>query len=266
MHVCKFYNVIKNMYSKVELQVKVGDVLTHPFKSLWGVRQGDVLSPTLFNIFVNDIPDALKDCAPAHYDNNIIQCLLYADDLIMFSETIEGLQKALDNVSGYCRKWKMDINIEKTKIMCLNQKDKVQPQFKYNQINIKFANEYKYLGIIFSNNGTFKSAIQDLYNKGLKAYFKLTQILNPFPNIGLALHLFDHLIKPVLLYGCEIWGPVNFKCCEFVNVNENINYHKRLRYQIPLEHKYNYTSLEKLHLKFCKEILGVNNKTSNLVS
>lgn len=120
----RFYNVIKNMYQKISLQVRIGNRLTPAFKSLRGVRQGDNLSPSLFNIFINDLPNWLKDCSPAKYNDLSIHCLLYADDLIILSESSAGMQKAINKLSQYCDIWQLHININKTKIMCLNQPKK----------------------------------------------------------------------------------------------------------------------------------------------
>ena len=55
-----FYNVIKSIYLQSTLCVKVNDKNTNTFKSLVGVRQGDVLSPNLFKIFINDLPSYLS--------------------------------------------------------------------------------------------------------------------------------------------------------------------------------------------------------------
>ena len=75
--------------------------------------------------------------------------------------------------------------------------------------------------------------------------------------------IFDHLIKPIKCYACEIWGP-----CK-INIHESCyqdNYWKQVRANVPIESKmYNTTNLfEKLHIKLCRCILGVNNKTSNV--
>ena len=95
------------MYDKISLQVKIGSQLTPTFMSLLGVRQGDNLSPTLFNIFINDLPNKLNHCSPAKYHDISVNCLLYADDLIIFSENKEGMQKALNRLSSYCKYWKL---------------------------------------------------------------------------------------------------------------------------------------------------------------
>ena len=236
--------------------------LTPVFTSYIGVRQGDNLSPSLFNICINDkiIPNKLMGCAPAKLNEIPIQCLLYADDLIILSENIEGMQKALDNLLHYCDKWKLNINTDKTKIICMNRakKDKLA---QYNNTNIEVVSEYCYLGIIFSEKCTFKAAIENLYNKGLKSYFKLIKILDPLPSAKTSLHLFDHLIKPILLYGCEIWGPCHLKPPQ---PPKEDNYWKTLENNFFLEHKMAKTinPYEKLHIKMCRNILGVNNKTS----
>ena len=54
--------------------------------------------------------------------------------------------------------------------------------------------------------------------KGLKAYFKLCKnILSLHPSLKTSLHIFDHTIKPVLLYGSEIWGIFNPASAKFRN-------------------------------------------------
>ena len=114
------YSVLKNMYDKISLQVKIGSQLTPAFMSQLGVRQGDNISPTLFNIFINDLPHhQLNHCSPAKYHDISVYCLLYADDLIILSENKEGMQKALSKLSSYCKSWKLKINMNKSKIMWL---------------------------------------------------------------------------------------------------------------------------------------------------
>ena len=196
-----------------------------------------------------------------------IQCLLYADDLILTSETCFGLQKALKLLEKYCCTWGLEINTSKTKIMCINA--------PATPITIKFKNKileqvtnYCYLGVQFSEKGDFKVAQNELYKKGLKALFKLRKMLNPMPNIKTSLHLFDHLIKPIVLYGCEIWGPVNLpqSRTQITVRNEREQFWHDFNETYKLETKLTQTNnpYEKLHLKFLKSILGVHNKASNM--
>ena len=74
---------------------------------------------------------------------------------------------------------------------------------------IEQVSSFKYLGIEFGYNGDDSLSKSDIYKRGIKAYIKLIRTLNPLPKPSMSLHLFDHLVKPILLYGCEIWTPID---------------------------------------------------------
>jgi hypothetical protein len=110
------------MYQKTELCVKTDrSNVTDSFSSNIGVRQGDDLRPNLFKQFINDLPEIFdQTCNPATLNSLKVNCLLYADDIVLLSETAEGLQNSLDKLSRYCKKWGMKINTEKTKSLVFN--------------------------------------------------------------------------------------------------------------------------------------------------
>ena len=92
-------------------------ILVHIFKSYIGVRQGDVLSPNLFKIFINDLPSYLSECLdPVDVNGNILQCLMYADDINLLSTSSEGLQQRLNVLNDFCQEWCLDLNVSTTKI------------------------------------------------------------------------------------------------------------------------------------------------------
>ena len=80
-----------------KLSVKVQDRLTDPFTPKIGVRQGDVLSPNIFKIFINDFSTILEKY-PVNLAGKKITSLLYVDDLVLISNSAEGLQHKLDIV------------------------------------------------------------------------------------------------------------------------------------------------------------------------
>ena len=71
-----------------------------------GVRQGCNLRPLLFDIFVNDIFEIFyeKEYCPINLYNKPINCLMYADDLLILSETEDGLTECLQRLSRYSHK------------------------------------------------------------------------------------------------------------------------------------------------------------------
>ena len=128
---------------------------------------------------------------------------MYADDLIIVSQSERGLQTCLNKLETYNEHWCLDININKTKWLVFNKSGKSLPfAFHINGNSIENVKTYKYLGtVFFSASGTFSQAKTDLYNRGLKAFFKLKGIFGELsPNVYTSLHIFDHTIKPFLLY------------------------------------------------------------------
>ena len=114
--------LIRNMYDKTSQSLKINQSLTRSFKTYRGVRQGCILSPRLFNLFINDIPTIFNDvtCKPVTIMNKKISCLMYADDLVILSETPSGLQTCLQNLHQYTEKWDLKLNTKKTKVMIFN--------------------------------------------------------------------------------------------------------------------------------------------------
>ena len=252
-----FYNVIKNMYLQTQLTVRCNDNLTPFFSSDKGVRQGDSLSPTLFKVFVNDLPSALNNEKDSLLFGSLkLKCLLYADDLVLFSTSKDGLQRSLNSLNDYCKKWGLNVNLTKTKCIIFNKGGKLLTSCcSYNGQQIENVRSYTYLGIKFHCSGSFTEAKHNLYCRGLKAYFKLSKAFSvQKPNIKTFFHVFDHTVKPVILYGSEIWGF-------------DKNYNKL--YSAAKADDYFYKICknlvqEKLHIKMCKSFLGVNKRATNL--
>ena len=202
----QFLKVIRNMYSSVLFSVKCDTKLTDSFETKVGVKQGCVLSPIFFNIFLSDLPDIFdSNCYPVKLNNTSLHCLLYADDLITLSESSDGLQCALDKLHQYCLKWKLIVNIDKSNIMIFNKAGHFLENFTftYGGISIQITKEYCYLGIIFVPSGSLSKSILRLKEKASKAYFKIRENLFN-SSFKCSLKLFSSLVQPILGYGCEV--------------------------------------------------------------
>ena len=113
----KILNVIMSMYASIRNKVLHNGEVSESYTCNLGVRQGECLSPFLFAIYVNDMEEILSD------DNSGITIehmklilLFYADDLVLFSDTPEGLQVQIDKLHTYCNRWKLSLNTNKSKI------------------------------------------------------------------------------------------------------------------------------------------------------
>ena len=174
-----------------------------------------------------------------------VSALMYADDLVMLSSTTVGLQNMLTKLAKYPKNWNIDINFKKTKCVTFSKGNRKENHiFTINSQKIDNSNTYKYLGITIHKNGSFKPHLDDLACRANKAIFLMNRKLNiKFIPKKLAILLFDMLICPILLYGCEVWEPYL-----------DINYDKW--YDNPIE---------KVHTQFLKRLIGVNRNSSNVL-
>ncbi len=235
------YDIIKDIYNGNKCCVKINDKRTDYFSQTKGVRQGCSLSPTLFNIYINELASALdkSSCPGLTLEGREIKCLLYADDLLLLSPHEEGLHQSLSILEKYSKNWALPINMEKSKIMIFQKKPRLADkkyEFKIGETILNHVTCYNYLGLTISASGQFNTAIKDLTDKARRAFYSIRRPLIKFnPPIKLWIKIFHSIIKPILLYGCEIWG---------------------------LKFKLNYESWDKnpveiFHLEFCKNILGI---------
>ena len=90
------------MYLDNSAHIKIDGKISPLFATNIGVRQGCVLSPTLFNIFMAELCDLLVTSnTGTSLDGNIMPCLLWADDLMLLSDTKSGLQTQIKLLEAY---------------------------------------------------------------------------------------------------------------------------------------------------------------------
>ena len=133
---------------------------------------------------------------------------MYADDTVLFANSKDNLQRCLDGLKDYCDKWKLQINADKTKIVIFSkQKDRAENTFVIGAEEVEVVEEFKYLGVTFKFNGHFNNNFEDLKVKGNRAMRSVVKKArrDKLP-IDLQFDLFDKMVMPVILYGCEIWG------------------------------------------------------------
>jgi hypothetical protein len=123
-----------------------------PRKMQAGVPQGSVLSPTLYNIYINDTPET-----PG------VNLALFADDTCLYAtERKEGyvlrkLQRGLDAIETWCECWNIKINEDKTQAIYFSHRIRAPKcSLTVNGRNIPFVNDVKYLGVIFDKRITWR--------------------------------------------------------------------------------------------------------------
>jgi len=146
----RLYNAVKSLYRDVKYTVRVNGHLTPWFGASRGVKQGCLISPLLFSLYVNDLAESIKDlnCGVDIGDSNL-SILLYADDIVLIAPTEDELQTMLNHVDSWCFKWRLSINENKTKVLHFRPKSTPRSQtcFSIGSTNIEYSSNYKYLGL-----------------------------------------------------------------------------------------------------------------------
>ena len=215
-----------NMYKGITSSVINNGHKSDSFAINQGVRQGENLSPLLFALFVNDLECYLIENGcnfvnmELNFDERITEYLkllliLYADDTVVFADNELSLQKALDGLENYCKRWKLNVNCDKTKVLVFcGKKTNYEYPFKLNNHLLQHVSSYKYLGINFNFNGKFNNGVKDLKDQGRRAMFSLLQKSRHLQlDISVQLELFNSLVRPIITYGCEVWG---YSCIEII--------------------------------------------------
>ena len=208
----KFLKVLKEIYSENQIYIKLTNGLCEPFKTTTGVLQGEANSSLLFNIFVNKISEIFdQSCEPVQINKTDLSCLLWSDDLFVTSQSAAGLQIAIDKVAIFYSFLGLQLNVKKTKILIFNKAGRVLQDHKFflagSQLEV--ADCYQYLGIKLRPSGSLSFAAEELSKKARKAWYSISNVIYKDKRMSVtrAFQLFDSLVSPVALYGCEFWLP-----------------------------------------------------------
>eukprot|EP00808_Paulinella_micropora_P010839 g48737.t1 len=118
------WRIIRDAYRGIRMRVLVDGCLTQPVPVSQGVRQGDPLSPVLFLIFIDALAEMLAErCKGLAYSpegpatRRQLRSLLYADDVVMLTESPEELNAMIEVVRSFCDTWRIEINLAKSQVM-----------------------------------------------------------------------------------------------------------------------------------------------------
>ena len=109
------------MYNKVKTCVRGCNSYSDFFDCAVGLKQGEVISPMLFSLFIEDLELFLQNdqCSGLSLDEITFILMLFADDMVILGKDRDDLQKSLDRLEHYCNKWGLQVNTEKTKNHCV---------------------------------------------------------------------------------------------------------------------------------------------------
>ena len=168
----------------------------------FGVPQGSILSPLLFFIFINDLPEATNFFIRLFADDTFL-CSQNNDIMLLENEVNLELEK----VYIWLASNKLTLNISKSKFMFFSNKKKVDHilSIKINGKSLEKSDSYKYLGVIFDTELSWKPQIERICNKISKACGALSK-LRHYLDIDTLKNVFYALVHSYLRYGITVWG------------------------------------------------------------
>ena len=209
----QFTKVLESMYSQGSFSVKISsEKVTESRPYTTGCYQGDNLSPTLFSLFVNDIFPCLEsvDGWPPNLDGKPVTGLLYADDLVLLSTSVLGLQRQLNELERYADYWGMEVNVNKTNTFVSKKGHVLKRCEKWTYKNEKIAtvSSFKYLGVHLNHDNSWTHHLTSAEAIGKRASRALSPFFHKFSTLPVSsfLKIFDAAVVPSVLYGAEIWG------------------------------------------------------------
>ena len=175
----KMYDTIRAIYRKPQSCVIVNDRLMDWFTAKAGVRQGDSLSPILFAIFINDLAEILNGLRTGiDVTDNHLAILMYADDIILLSDSYDKAQQSLNVLSDWCTAWGMKVNIKKSQVVhhrnprkprCVNALTLCGSEMEY-------VENYKYLGCWVNEFGKDDKTVEALTAAAGRSFGRIIDI------------------------------------------------------------------------------------------
>ena len=219
----------KDFLSDRTQKVKVGDAESKSSPVISGIPQGSVLGPTLFTIFINDLPECVESA-----------CKVFADDTKIYNSTTnrQRLQQDLDNVQAWSEMWQLPFNTSKCKCLHFGSKN---PEYIYYLNNTEVSNceEEKDLGVTFDKTLKFKMHISNITKKANQVLGLIKRNFKFLDESSLT-KLYKALVRPHLEYAQSVWSPhfktdkkiienVQRRATKLIPRLKNLSYEERLK-------------------------------------
>jgi Reverse transcriptase (RNA-dependent DNA polymerase) len=209
-------HMIKSYLSKRTFEVHLLNAIssTRPIKA--GVPQGSILGPTLFNLYINDMPRSPHT-----------EIALYADDTAIIAQSLHGkqacqyLEEALNDLEDWYEDWRIKVNVTKSNAVLFTRKKKSSRKktINYNETTtitlfdeeIPWKKDAKYLGVTLDAKLKWNTHVTETAKKAKSRLGMLYPVLNKKSKLSLenGLTLYKTMILPILTYAAHIWGKTS---------------------------------------------------------
>jgi hypothetical protein len=227
----KFVNIIRSFHDGMRGCVLDNGETSAPFTITSGTKQGCVLAPLLFSIFLSMmLLVAFKDCdlgVPIQFRTDgsifnlrrlqartkvfsaVVRDLLFADDCALVAHSQDSAQQLFDRFASSARRFGLTVSLKKTEVMLqpLNRKTCSVPSIRAGDTVLKAVDRFCYLGSVLSSVANIDNDVSARLAKASAAFGRLTKRLWNDHGIRLAtkVAVYKAVVLTTLLYGCESW-------------------------------------------------------------
>ncbi|GFU01177.1 probable RNA-directed DNA polymerase from transposon X-element [Trichonephila clavipes] len=197
--------IVHNYLDNRTFNVKINSTSSSIRNIAAGTPQGSILSPALYNIYTSDFPTTPSVSVCLFADDAAILCNSITPD-----QAVRTLQAYLSQLEIWLTKWRISINTEKTNAILFRKKrTQTMPiQLKLFDETIDWTYETSYLGLILNHNLTYRPHFNEIKKKYWSKHFSLIELLGKKSKLSLKnrIFIFKTYLRPILTYGCAIWG------------------------------------------------------------
>lgn len=212
----KLIKGIQSLYNNNKSYIRKDNLQSTAFGITEGLRQGGVMSPTLFILIMDDIiKTTANKTKKVHIGFNKlspvnVSVCAFADDLMICAAKEKDLQENLQIWEEELAKRNLKINISKTKVMVISKENK-NTNIEINQSKIEQVDVFKYLGVQIDREGNMESEVNERIGNAARLYHSLSKpfISKKEINRKTKMVVYKTIFRPILTYGSESWVLTN---------------------------------------------------------
>ena len=207
---------IQSLYAESEACVRVCREEGEWFGVKVGLRQGCVMSPWLFNMFMDgvmrEVREKAGDIGASMWDARRkcewkVEWMMFADDTVLVGDSEQKLQRLVKEFGSVCKRRKLSINVGKSKVMRIGKnREENEMNIRLNNSRMEEVESYRYLGVDVSSDGRMSEEVGHRIGEARKASGALQKLWkNRRMSREAKVGMYEGIVEPSLLYGCEAW-------------------------------------------------------------